>query len=121
SRGTMMNNPPISLSCEHVTNPLGLDVRWPRLNWKMDATHRGVRQTAYHILVAQTPARLEAAVAGQAKDGVLWDTGKVISADSVLVPYAGAALQPGQRCHWCVRVWDENDAVSPWSETAWWE
>mgnify|MGYP000267864089 CR=1 FL=1 len=37
------------------------------------------------------------------------------------VPYDGAALQPGQRCHWRVRTWDERDAVSEWSEAAWWE
>ncbi len=115
-------SPPItSLTCEYMTNPLGLDVRQPRLSWKLAAMHRGARQTAYQILVAGTPAILEAASAGRAQDGLLWDTGQVESDTSIHVPYAGVALQPGQRCYWRVRVWDESHAVSEWSETAFWE
>jgi alpha-L-rhamnosidase len=110
-----------NLTCEYFTNPIGLDVRQPRLSWKASAAQRGARQTAYQILVAESPAVLEASVAGRTAAGVLWDTGKVTSDASVHVPYAGAALQPGQRCYWRVRVWDENDAASDWSEIAFWE
>jgi alpha-L-rhamnosidase len=112
---------PQNPTCEYSTNPLGLDVRQPRLSWQASAAQRGARQTAYQILVAPSMGILEAASAGQAKDGLLWETGKVASGTSVHVPYAGAALQPGQRCYWRVRVWDENDAISEWSEIAFWE
>jgi alpha-L-rhamnosidase len=112
---------PDNLTCEHFTNPMGLDVRQPRLSWQASAAQRGARQTAYHILVAESIGILEAASAGQAEDGLLWDTGKVMTDTSVHVPYAGASLQPGQRYYWRVRVWDENDAVSEWSEIAFWE
>jgi len=112
---------PHNLTCEYFTNPIGLDVRQPRLSWKASAAQRGARQTAYQILVAESPAVLEASATGRTAAGVLWDTGKVTSDASVHVPYAGAALQPGQRCYWRVRVWDENDAASDWSEIAFWE
>ncbi len=112
---------PNNLTCEYFTNPIGLDVRRPRLSWKADAPQRGARQTAYQIRVAENPAALETPLAGETADGVLWDTGKALSDASVHVPYAGAALRRSQRCYWRVRLWDENDAVSDWSDTAFWE
>ena len=107
---------PHRLTCEYFTNPIGLDVRQPRLSWQASAEQRGARQTAYQILVSENPAVEKDPVAG-----VLWDTGKIISDSSLHVPYAGTALQAGQRCYWRVRVWDENDTVSAWSKTAFWE
>ena len=107
---------PHRLTCEYFTNPIGLDVRQPRLSWQVSAEQRGARQTAYQILVSENPAVEKDPVAG-----VLWDTGKIISDSSLHVPYAGTALQAGQRCYWRVRVWDENDTVSAWSKTAFWE
>ncbi|MFN8487485.1 MAG: glycoside hydrolase family 78 protein [Caldilineaceae bacterium] len=101
---------PQHLTCEYFTNPLGIDVRAPRLSWKSSAAQRSTQQTAYQIRVV-----------GPNTANVLWDSGKVLVDASVHVPYAGATLQPGQRCEWRVRVWDQNDAVSPWSESAFWE
>ncbi|MFA6960949.1 MAG: family 78 glycoside hydrolase catalytic domain [Opitutaceae bacterium] len=49
-----------------------------------------------------------------------WDSGVVKSADS-LVSYAGPDLQPHTRYQWRVRIWDQADKVSPWSEDAWFE
>jgi alpha-L-rhamnosidase len=107
---------PDKLVCEYLLNPIGLDVRRPRLSWQVGAQHRGARQTAYHIRVGNNPAALEDSAAG-----IVWDTGKVMSDHSLHIPYAGPALQPGQRCYWQVRVWDEHDTVSAWSTAAWWE
>ena len=41
----------IDLRCEYLTDPLGLDVRQPRLSWRLEASARGIRQTAYQVLV----------------------------------------------------------------------
>lgn len=101
---------PQNLTCEYFTNPLGLDVRAPRLSWKSSATQRNAQQTAYQIRVTE-----------QNTANVLWDSGKVLADAAVHIPYAGATLRPGQQCEWRVRVWDQNDAVSPWSESAFWE
>jgi alpha-L-rhamnosidase len=107
---------PDKLLCEYLVNPIGLDVRQPRLSWQASAQHRGARQTAYHIRVGNNPAALENSAAD-----IVWDTGNVMSDHSLHIPYAGTALQPGQRCYWQVRVWDEHDTVSAWSTTAFWE
>jgi alpha-L-rhamnosidase len=110
---------PHSLTCEYSTNPLGLDVRRPRLSWKSSTAVRNARQTAYQIQVAASTADL--AAPGRPRAGLLWDTGKVPSDRSLHVPYAGPDLGPGQRCCWRVRLWDGHDVPSEWSETAFWE
>jgi alpha-L-rhamnosidase len=102
------------LTCEYRTNPLGIDVRQPRLSWQMQSDQRGAHQTAYQILVA--PA--ETSLAGSA--GLLWDSGKIESDQSIHVPYRGPAFTSGQRVYWKVRVWDEAGREAE-SSTAWWE
>jgi len=107
---------PKSLICEYFTNPIGIDVPKPRVSWQLTAQERDVRQTSYQILVGESRGGLE-----DQADGLLWDSGKVISDNSLHIPYAGTVLQAGQRCYWQVRVWDENDTVSAWSNIAFWE
>ena len=98
---------PVGLRCEYRTDPLGIDTPAPRLFWTLDDPgRRGARQTAYQII---------------ADDGALWDTGKVQSARTTHVPYEGTALTTGQRVSWKVRVWDESDQESEWSEAALWQ
>ncbi len=105
---------PKRLLCEYLTDPIGLDVRQPRLSWQVSSEQRGARQTAYQIVVSKNPVVQEASAAD-----VWWNTGKVTSDNSLHVVYGGSPLQPGQRCYWQVR--DESDVVSVWSETAVWE
>ncbi len=104
-----------TLTCEYLDNPLGIDVVEPRLSWMLQSAERGERQTAYHVLVADSPARLAA------DQGNLWDSGKVASDQSVHVVYAGRPLKSRDRCWWKVRVWDSKGQPSPWSKPATWE
>ncbi|RIK41276.1 MAG: alpha-L-rhamnosidase, partial [Chloroflexi bacterium] len=90
------------LLCEYRTNPLGIDVAAPRLSWQLQTDRPGARQTAYRILAARTPDRLQP---GQAE---LWDSGKVESDRSVHVAYAGRKLESRRRIYWRVLVWDET-------------
>ena len=49
----------VSLRCEYLENPLGIDVTEPRLSWRIEnikANVRGQKQTAYQILVAASAA-----------------------------------------------------------------
>lgn len=104
-----------TLKADFVHEPLGLENRHPRLSWCIESDDRNVRQSAFQILVATDRAILEA---GQ---GNLWDSGKVSSAESLAVPYAGKELSSRQRCWWCVRVWDHRGEVSSYSAPSFFE
>src|SRR5487761_2376283 len=103
-----------ALQCEYLTDPLGIDVQTPRFTWKLtDTDHaRGQKQTGYQVRVASSPARLDE---GRAD---IWDSGKVQSSQSALVPFAGHKLTSGQDCFWKVRVFDKDQKPSAWSSTA---
>jgi len=100
------------LTCEYRTEPLGIDVPHPRLSWKLRSEKRGVTQSGYRIQVAEGDDGLASP---------LWDTGRVASGTSILVPYEGPALRSRTRYVYRVKVWDGSGAESDWSETAWWE
>ncbi|MBT7304862.1 MAG: family 78 glycoside hydrolase catalytic domain [Victivallales bacterium] len=108
---------PVDLRCEMLRNPQGLDVPRPRLSWgfaEAVAQTRGEGQTGYQIRVATAKAALTDGAA------VLWDTGRVGSKLSHLVPYAGRPLPAFAAVHWQVRVWGQAGEPSPWSEGATW-
>lgn len=101
--------------CEYAENPLGLETTQPRLSWVIHSERRGERQTAYQILVASSEAKLNA------DQPDLWDSGKVVSDQSVQVPYQGSALASRQRCCWKVRIWARDGQPTAYSPTAFWE
>ena len=101
--------------CEYLTDPLGIDVVQPRLNWKLESQWRGQKQTAYQVFVASEEKLLREGKAD------LWDSGKVASDQSIHVVYAGKALVSRTRCYWKVRAWDKDDKPTPFSSVAVWE
>lgn len=105
------------LRCEYLIDPEGIigtvDGR-PRLSWVVTSPERGQRQTAYRIMVASTSDRLRR----NAPD--LWDSGKVLSDETLHIPYGGRALEPFMECHWKVMVWDKDGKPSAWSRPARW-
>ena len=105
------------LRCEYLKDPLGIDVAQPRLRWVLSADKsavRGQQQSAWQVLVASSPRELAA------NRGDLWNSGKVMSDQSIHVRYHGRALTSGQPCYWKVRVWDERGKPSAWSAPARW-
>ncbi len=118
--GQSMSQPsgisPEQLTCEYLNNPQVIDVTNPRLSWVNNAAQgeRGQVQTAYQIQVATSKEKL---INGQAD---LWDSGKITSAQSILVTYAGKTLISRQNCWWRACVWDRDNHVSDWSAPAFW-
>lgn len=102
------------LRCEYLVDPLGIDVRQPRLTWMLTSQQRCQRQTAFQVLVASSRELLDR------ESGDLWDSGKVASDQSVHVVYAGKPLDSRAQCHWKVRVWDKDGRPSAWSQAARW-
>jgi alpha-L-rhamnosidase len=100
---------PTSLRCEYLENPMGVDMAKPRFFWVLGHTDRGQVQSAYQILVSTDPG---------AGAGDTWDSGKVASAKSIQVPFAGKALESGKAYFWKVKSWDREGRESPWSAVA---
>ncbi|MFI5195233.1 MAG: alpha-L-rhamnosidase N-terminal domain-containing protein, partial [Chitinophagales bacterium] len=104
-----------NLLCENRENPLGVDVPAPRFNWALQSDRRGVTQSAYEIRVAPSATDLNK------ERNLVWNSGKINTAASVHVRYAGAALAPGKSYYWQVRIWDELGKASSWSKPAFWQ
>src|SRR5664280_719118 len=102
-----------NLTAEHKNNPIGIDVLAPRLSWKIYSTGNNVMQTNYSIRVAADQKF--------SSGNMIWQSGKMESGESSLVPYNGPALKSGTRYFWDVMVWDNKNRVSKWSETAYFE
>lgn len=81
----------------------------PRLGWVMESPENGTRQSAYEIDIRE-------AFTGRS----VWNSGKVYSSQSQLVSTKGADIRPDNSFNysWRVRVWDETDTPSEWSNEA---
>ena len=102
------------LRVEYCVNPLGIDAAKPRLSWEVVSEKRAQRQLAYQILVGTDSLALT-------KDKVnVWNSGKVTSAQSNQIAYAGARLTSKTTYYWKVRLWDAEGQVSDWSPIASW-
>ncbi|MBP1994512.1 family 78 glycoside hydrolase catalytic domain [Paenibacillus eucommiae] len=103
-----------NLRVEYIKNPLGIGTNVPRFSWELEAPVdvRGVKQSAYRILVATDIKLLEG------DTGDLWDSKRVDSNASVSIEYAGAGLASGQYAVWKVMVWDQEGQPVSWSEAA---
>lgn len=100
------------LKCENLIDPLGIDNVTPHFSWKLKGDGWKGGQTYYEIQVASDSVLL---AQGKAD---LWNTGKLKSDASVMVPYQGKTLTSRSLCYWRVRVWDSKKQVSPWSPVA---
>ncbi len=94
-----------NLLTENQVNPISIDILQPRFSWQLKGSKRNVQQTAFEIKVLQ-------------KNTAVWSSGKVASAQSVMLPYAGTALQSGKNYSWQIKVWDNNGKASLWSNAA---
>ncbi len=67
-------------------------------------------QKAYRIIVADTPTALSK------EEGLLWDSGKRETEESLHIPYEGQSLRPFQSYYWKVKVWGNLGHEPQWSE-----
>ena len=83
----------VRLRTEYLFNPIGIDMRHPRLMWNCEG---GLKQSAYQIVTQD------------------WDSGKVESS-SMSAEYP-KELSDRQRVTWKIRLYDENDEPGEWNE-----
>ncbi|MBE8723299.1 alpha-L-rhamnosidase [Sphingobacterium pedocola] len=103
---SLISRGPIELKCEHLINPIGIDLQNPRLIWMLRDDRQGAKQTAYQVFVGTDSMEI---VHNQGK---CWDTGKRSKAD-ILISYAGQKLNPQTRYFWKVIVWDKDGKPQP--------
>jgi alpha-L-rhamnosidase len=104
---------PHELRCEYHSDPMEIGTAVPRFSWKLqvgDPAARGVTQQAYEIQTAADGSNFE--------QGLVWSTGKVDSASSDQIEYAGEPLKSRDRLNWRVRIWDNTRDASDWSDPA---
>ncbi len=109
---------PVQLTCNFRRNPLGIESEKPYLGWRLtikDTTKRDMRQTAYRILVSSDKAALQKEI------GDLWDSGKTPSSKQFNIEYGGKKIKSARRVYWKVRVWDDRERPSAWSDIVYWE
>ncbi len=111
---------PTQLRCEYRVDPVGLDVTSPRLYWVVQSDQQQQEQTAYQVLVASSPKRLDQEVGANDDSPLLWDSGKVASDQTIHVVYKGRPLTSRMDVWWKVRVWDRGGQPSAWSRPARW-
>ncbi|MBL7814338.1 MAG: family 78 glycoside hydrolase catalytic domain [Saprospiraceae bacterium] len=88
----------------------------PRFTWSTDTTIKGI--TAYHILVATTPQYLAENKADRwnFRKQELGQSSKFLKSASVI--YNGKPLEIGKIYYWTVKIWDENNNETPFSDIA---
>ncbi|GAA2215952.1 glycoside hydrolase family 78 protein [Nonomuraea monospora] len=103
-----------SVTFEHHREAFGIGEPAPRLSWTVVTDISGWRQAGYEIELSDgaTTDRGNAASSGTA-------TGRVESAESVLVPWPGAPLGSRERRGVRVRVHGTDGSASDWSPWSW--
>ena len=91
----------IRLRTEYLSDPMGIDLRSPRLFWNCEG---GTKQTAYEIVASSN-------------ETVLWSSGKVASS-SMHCDWGGTPVPAKTQVRWKVRLWDEMDVRGEWSEAS---
>ena len=102
-----------NLKYEHKDNPIGVDIENPRFSWIISSNQRGVKQSAYRVIVSSNKENCNKG------HGDIWDSKKVVSNKSIQIYYEGKELQSNSKYFWKVTVWNESD-VEITSETAFW-
>ena len=97
------------LKCCNITNPEGIDI--PLLSWKIRSSRPEVAQTAWEIEIASQQELLEKG------ESDIWTSGKQSSAQQFGVQ-PQANLKEGSSYYWRVRIWDNNNEATQWSEPA---
>ena len=80
----------INLKTEYLTDPVGIDVKNPRLMWNCEG---GIKQTAYRIVATSNGK-------------TVWDSGRVES--SSMHAECPVAARSKMRVEWTVTLWDEE-------------
>src|SRR5690554_3194760 len=96
-----------TIRVDNVENPLAVNSESPRFGWQLQSSENDLLQTAYQVEIYSDTKN---------KSEMIWDSGKIDSEKSQGVKLDIDKLKPGVKYLWRVRVWDNNERLSEWSE-----
>jgi alpha-L-rhamnosidase len=105
---------PRALTVDDLPAPVGLGLTDVYFGWLLADGRRGAVQSAYRVVVSRP-------VLGGPNRGaapMVWDSGKVLSAEQAFVPYGGPALVPDTTYWWTVQTWDGKGVSGPLARAA---
>lgn len=105
----------VNLRCEYKVNPLGIEAPRPKLSWELQSTQKNCKQTAFQVLVSDEATLLNKNI------GNIWDSKIIKSMASIQLPYNGERLLPAKKYYWKVKIWDNKNQVSSFSDMAFWQ
>ncbi|KQB39932.1 glycoside hydrolase family 78 protein [Flavobacterium aquidurense] len=112
---TFISNGQISathLTTEMTKNPLAVVQNQPRLSWQLISKENNISQTAYQILIASSEEKLKK------NEADIWDSKKVKSDKNLQIIFGGSPLKTETKYFWKVKIWDQKNKVSKWSNVA---
>ena len=101
---------PSDLTVEFIRDPATIVLRDPEPEFGWVVPPGSEFQAAYQILVASNRADIDA------NHGDIWNSKKTVSNNNTSVTYQGPALRKGQTYFWKVRIWDDVNRLSRYSE-----
>lgn len=101
---------PYDLSVEFIRQPERVLIKDANPEFIWTVPQESVFQSAYQLLLASSQANIDRNI------GDVWDSGQVRS-NSAKVEYQGSPLTTGQKYFWKVRVWDDANRLSKYSES----
>lgn len=101
---------PKGLTVEYIRQPEFVRIidNKPEFGWEVPK--EAGYQKAYQILVSSSKEKIDLNI------GDIWNSGQVRSSKSVNVEYEGAALQQNTTFFWKVRIFDQDNRISEYSE-----
>ena len=101
---------PKNLSIEYIRYPQHIIIidNQPEFAWEVP--NAAISQSAYQILVVSSKENMESNTVD------VWDSGKVLSNQSINVEYKGKSLKVGNTYFWKVKIWNEEGKESAFSK-----
>ncbi len=106
---------PRALTVDGLASPIGLGLDDVYFAWQLGDTRRAAVQRAYRLTVSRP--RLTGPEGSDAPP-VVWDSGRVASAEQAFVAYRGPALAPDTVYRWTVQSWPATGGPSPFASPA---
>lgn len=100
---------PDKLNVEFIRRSKEAKIRDVETEYGWAVPEGAVTQSAYQVLVASSRENIDN------NTGDIWDSGRVRSATSSKLAHQGQELKPGKTYFWKVRIWDEDNRLSKYS------